>query len=251
MRAPAEPAAASWQLAWPSQPLVGISGTRLGRGTGASLEFLDSREYVPGDDLRAVDWRAYARSDQLRVRLFREEVAPVLDVIVDVSPSMAVTEVKAAAAADLRAAFVWWGERGGARARVYEIAGPGAPVGLRRGGVRVLVSDLLVPDDPGPLLARLAAGAALLVVVQLLDPAELQPEPDGPVALIDCETGARLEIVLDAPAVARYRERLDRLIAGVAAAARRTAARHATVCAAPLDAMCRSALLPAGIVTVA
>ena len=50
----------------------------MGRGPGSSLEFLDFRDYVPGDDLRHVDWRAYARTDSLKVRLFREEVSPLL-----------------------------------------------------------------------------------------------------------------------------------------------------------------------------
>ena len=40
---------------------------------------------MPGDDLRHVDWAAYARSDSLNIRLYREEVAPRLDLLIDVA----------------------------------------------------------------------------------------------------------------------------------------------------------------------
>jgi len=251
VRGPADPAAAAWRLAWPRQPAAGLAGARLGRAVGSSLEFMDHRDYVAGDDLRHVDWRAYARTDQLRVRLFREEVAPALDVVVDASASMAVTAAKAAAARALAEAFRYWGERGGGWPRLYETRDlvPAQP--LRRDGVRVVLSDFLLPGDPQPSITRLAIGAALLIVVQVLDPWELEPSVDGAVALVDCETEQRVELLLDAAAVARYRERLARLCAAVATATRRVGGRFATVGAAPLASMCRAALLPAGIVEAA
>ncbi|MEZ5964141.1 MAG: DUF58 domain-containing protein [Planctomycetota bacterium] len=247
----ADPAAGLWRLSWPRQPASGQAGTRLGRAAGASLEFLDTRDYVVGDDLRHVDWRAYARTDQLRVRLFREEVAPALDVVLDTSASMAVTAAKAAATDALRAAFVFWGERGGARPRVYETPDLAPRTPLRRDGVRVVLSDFLRPDDPQPTITRLATGAALLVVVQVLDPWELAPTADGALALVDCESSQRVELVLDEAAVARYRERLARLCAGLVTATRRVGGRCATLAAAPLAEMCRGGLLPAAIVEAA
>ena len=77
------------------------SGERLGAGTGSSLEFQDYRPYAPGDDLRHVDWAAYARSEVLAVRLYREEVAPRIDLVLDISRSMAVTEQKLRAYGEL------------------------------------------------------------------------------------------------------------------------------------------------------
>ena len=48
-----------------------------GRGKSASsgggVEFVDIREYSPGDDLRAVDWNLYARLDKLLIRVFRSK----------------------------------------------------------------------------------------------------------------------------------------------------------------------------------
>src|SRR5439155_2967235 len=61
----------------------------LGARAGSSLEFRDHRSYEPGDDLRHVDWHAFARTDQLSVKLYREEVSPHLDVLIDGSRSMA------------------------------------------------------------------------------------------------------------------------------------------------------------------
>src|SRR5437016_8370065 len=69
--------------------LRGQAGIAMGQRAGSSLEFRDYRGYEPGDDLRHVDWNAFARSDQLSVKLFREEVSPHLDVLIDGSKSMA------------------------------------------------------------------------------------------------------------------------------------------------------------------
>src|SRR2546425_3232028 len=93
--------AAAFRLAMPRAPIGGRLGERLGSGTGSSLEFQDYRQYAPGDDLRHVDWAAYARSDVLTVRLYREEVAPRIDLVLDVSRSMAVTDQKLRAYSEL------------------------------------------------------------------------------------------------------------------------------------------------------
>ncbi|MEO1999754.1 MAG: DUF58 domain-containing protein, partial [Planctomycetaceae bacterium] len=74
-------AADRYQLGLPSTPIRGIAGELLGRGTGSSLEFQEYREYLPGDDVRHLDWAAYARSDSLMVRLYREEVSPITEVL--------------------------------------------------------------------------------------------------------------------------------------------------------------------------
>src|SRR6187402_2029399 len=87
--------AGGFRLAMPRTPIGGRLGERLGAGTGSSLEFQDYRQYAAGDDLRHVDWSAYARSEVLTVRLYREEVAPRIDLVLDVSRSMVVTEQKA------------------------------------------------------------------------------------------------------------------------------------------------------------
>ena len=68
------------------------SGMSYGRGKSASsgggVEFVDIREYSPGDDLRAVDWNLYARLDKLLIRVFRQEREHDVHVLLDVSKSM-------------------------------------------------------------------------------------------------------------------------------------------------------------------
>ncbi len=50
-----------------------MKGERRSRRKGQSVEFADFRNYVPGDDLRLIDWNLYARLDQLFLKLFLEE----------------------------------------------------------------------------------------------------------------------------------------------------------------------------------
>ena len=68
-----------------------------GREQEARWSFRTTANTPMGDDLRHVDWSAYARSEVLTVRLYREEVAPRIDLVLDVSRSMTVTEEKARA----------------------------------------------------------------------------------------------------------------------------------------------------------
>ena len=67
-----------------------FSGERLTREAGGSLEFFDTRPYGVGDELRYVDWKAYARTGRLMTRLFQAERTAALRVLLDTSPSMAV-----------------------------------------------------------------------------------------------------------------------------------------------------------------
>src|SRR5690606_40251656 len=50
-----------------------MKGERRSRRKGQSVEFADFRNYVPGDDLRFIDWNLYARLDRLFLKMFRSE----------------------------------------------------------------------------------------------------------------------------------------------------------------------------------
>ena len=265
MRAELERACLRYRLGAPARPLAGRSGDRIGRGTGSSLEFMDFRDYVPGDDLRHVDWRGYARTEQYQVRLFREEVSPAAEIVADLSPSMAVSPGKERALRDLVEAFAFWIARGGGRPRRHAAGGgrfddaesaslaAAAPASLlpleplRPRSVRVLVSDFLVEQGCGPDLRRLASGAAQLIVVQLLDPWELQPRLEGPTALLDCEDGARLDVEGAAPTLKRYGQRLARLCADVEQVTRSAGGLYARVPAGEPERMFADHLLPRGL----
>lgn len=66
----------------------GRSGMRKSAAKGSSVEFADFREYVPGDDIRRIDWNTYGRMNKLFVKLFIEEREAYYSIIVDNSSSM-------------------------------------------------------------------------------------------------------------------------------------------------------------------
>ncbi|MBK95107.1 MAG: DUF58 domain-containing protein [Planctomycetaceae bacterium] len=65
-----------------------LSGMHRSPYFGQSVEFLQHREYVPGDDLRHVDWKVWARQDRLYVKQFEEDTNLRCTMVVDVSRSM-------------------------------------------------------------------------------------------------------------------------------------------------------------------
>ena len=65
-----------------------MKGERRSKRRGESVEFADYRNYVPGDDLRFLDWNVYARLDKLFLKLFLEEEDLHVSVLFDVSKSM-------------------------------------------------------------------------------------------------------------------------------------------------------------------
>jgi uncharacterized protein (DUF58 family) len=66
-----------------------LSGMHRSPYFGQSVEFLQHREYVPGDDLRRVDWKVWAKQDRLYVKQYEEDTNLRCCLLVDVSASMA------------------------------------------------------------------------------------------------------------------------------------------------------------------
>jgi hypothetical protein len=90
----------------------------------------------------------------------------------------------------------------------------------------VVVSDFM---DPGPFdqaIGRAAAGGHDVALVQVLSDDELHPPYEGDVAFEDAESGALVEVTLDARAIAAYTERLNGLIFGLRALAKRLGATY-------------------------
>jgi uncharacterized protein (DUF58 family) len=65
-----------------------ISGLHKSPFHGFSVEFAQHREYVPGDDLRRIDWKVFARSDRHYIKEYEEETNLVAYVLLDISESM-------------------------------------------------------------------------------------------------------------------------------------------------------------------
>ena len=230
----------AFRLSLPREAMRGLGGARAGAAAGSSLDFLDFREYHPGDDLRRLDWSVYARTDREVVKLYREEVFPRLDIVLDASRSMdlpgtakassalSLCGALAAAAANAGCAAALWtaGESvrrvegaSGAEPAAWPLPALDSPAppaegfarerpAFPRAGIRAFVSDLLFPDDPATVLRPLSDGAAAVWVLQVLAPDEADPAPLGPRRLVDVETGAALDAVLDETALSSYRAAL-------------------------------------------
>ncbi len=255
-------AGARYAVAGPRRAPAGLAGWDLANRPGSSLEFMDHRGYQPGDDLRRIDWAAYARSDRLSVKLYRQEVDPHVDVLLDGSRSMALAETaKARAALGLAAILATAAENAGYAHRLwlageawqpaangtlspaawdgldFTFAGSPAetlhrrPPALAPRGIRILVSDLLWVGDPPAVLAPLAEGAGTLAVVQVLAEEDLAPAVRGNVRVVDAETGDAREVFVDTDAERRYRRALARHQELWHRAARRSAAVMVTLTA--------------------
>src|SRR4051812_6610494 len=159
----------------------GQAGSLLGVGAGSSIDFQDHRPYLPGDDPRYIDWRAYARTGHYIMKLYREEVSPLVDLVFDASASMFFDTGKALRALELLFFALESAQRSGASLRAYALAGaelqvlkveqfvnggdlPAGQGGLapelarvpwRQGSLRVVISDLLFPGAPDAWLGAL------------------------------------------------------------------------------------------------
>jgi uncharacterized protein (DUF58 family) len=65
-----------------------LSGEHRSPYFGQSIEFLQHREYAPGDDLRRIDWKVWAKQDRLYVKQYEEETNLRATLVVDVSAGM-------------------------------------------------------------------------------------------------------------------------------------------------------------------
>src|SRR5262245_36288026 len=232
-----EKAALRYSLGVPRQAPVGMVGGTLSQRSGSSLEFRDHRAYEPGDDLRHIDWSAYARTDQLTIKQFREEVTPILDVVLDASRSMDLEgSEKAGATVALASFFVTAATRSGFTHLAWvpgdqvqprpngsrpttqweglTFGHRGGPPGqmppFRPGGTRVLISDLLWLGDPLAVLRPFAERSATCLVLNLLARADASPPEGESLRMIDSETDEVREIHVDAYAAKLYREALAR-----------------------------------------
>jgi uncharacterized protein (DUF58 family) len=214
------------------------------RKIGAGVEFADHRPYAPGDDLRTLDWKLFARLEKLLVRLFEEEEDLHVYLLLDVSESMMLgrppkvdygRRVAAALAyialANLdRAAVVGFAE--GLKGRLPPARGkgqihkvfrfltalqPGGATDLKtsartfvhqnpRRGVVVVISDLYDPEGAQDGLNFLRYNKFEPFVVHVHDPAELNPDVRGDLRLVDCETGETRDVTVTDRLVKRYRE---------------------------------------------
>ncbi len=242
----------------PRGPVEGrIAGLHRSRHRGASVEFAEYREYVPGDPVRHLDFRVLARSDRRVIRQYEDETNLQAYVLVDRSASMGFSgdearPTKWAYACSIAGGLVYLlhrqrdasglvvfsetvdrvlPSRGSPTAvrealEALEAFEPDGATGLgtalralasrlRRRSLVIVLSDLHDdPEDVAHGLRRLRFDRHDVVVLQVLDDAELDLPWRGLVELEDLETGERLPIEVGSMHDA-YREAVGAWLRGV------------------------------------
>ncbi len=200
---------------------------------GSSLDFAEHRAYQPGDDLRRVDWRLYARTDRYYVKQYEADTNVSAWFALDTSASMDFTThavTKFDYARFLVASLAWLSKQQGDRVGYVamgdglgEIIPPSARHLQRmlhslsrtkasgkgrlletierlahvttRAGVVVIVSDCYEPADRlGRALDVMRARGHDVIVFHPIDPGERELAFDAPLTIEDAESGARLPL---------------------------------------------------------
>ncbi len=212
----------------------GAGGARRSRALGSSAEFSDFREYAPGDDIRRIDWNAFARFDRLFLKLFMEEQECRVTLLIDDSGSM---KAKWQTAVQLTETLCYLALGGGDRVRIAALSGlvspwmagrkdylkaadflsslsPGGETALCQAvqrtpypagrGFTVLVSDLFSLDGYKQALQLLQYRKQETNVIHVLAPEEFDPQLEGALRLTDEENSKPLEIVMTADVLRQY-----------------------------------------------
>jgi len=117
---------------------MNLTGNRKSTQKGSSTEFSDFREYMPGDDIRRIDWNAYGRLDRLYVKEYMEEKEAVVSILIDTSASMDYgLKKKGTLACLLAAAFAYMGLNNMDRVMLYDMQQMQTPF-VASGGKRAL-----------------------------------------------------------------------------------------------------------------
>ncbi|MGP8244389.1 MAG: DUF58 domain-containing protein [Bryobacteraceae bacterium] len=242
-----------------------VGGHNLSRLAGPGQEFLDHRNFHYGDDLRAVNWRAYLRLEKLFLKMFQTEPRVPLRMLVDTSDSMLTYgRVKFEYARRLAAALCYVGlvrldsieVHGFARRiskRVISSGGrhrfPGVmdaiaaiPAGgatdyhavvrefigsYPRRGLVIVISDFLDDHDCERALEYLSDFGHELMLLQVWAPEDRTPPWGGELELRDAESGAHLKLDFDEASRVRYTRAFDEFTAGIQTVALRSGGRYA------------------------
>jgi uncharacterized protein (DUF58 family) len=223
-----------------------MKGVRRSVKRGQSVEFTDYRDYVLGDDLRALDWNLYARLEKLFIKLFIEEEDVTVHILLDASASMEggtpdkLLFGKRAAAAlayvglasydrvnmavlQGRVARRFPAVRGTGRvfqvlANLSGIRPHSGPTDLAAAvrhyaaqitqrGPLMLISDLFDPNAERAI-SELAGTRCDVALLHTLSADEIDPPLEGDLRLVDRESGDGVDITADLFTLDAYRARL-------------------------------------------
>lgn len=238
-----------------------VGGHNRSHFAGSGQEFMDHRHFHQGDDVRAVNWRAYLRLEKLFLKIFQLEPRIPVRVLLDASASMEIGEPsKFDYARRFAAALSYIGlvrleticlqpfrdglldnfVAGGGRHRfspAVDFLSKLQPGGRTRfsaiardfigrypqRGLLLIVSDFLDDDEVEKPIEYLAEFGHELVLVQIYDDHDRTPPWEGELEIEDAETGVRRQISFDEEARRRYEAGFDEYSSRL----QRVAARHA------------------------
>lgn len=221
-----------------------IKAERRSTRRGVSVEFADYRNYTAGDDFRYIDWNAYARLDELLLKLYEEREDLHIYFLVDVSQSMTYGELpKLIYAKRVAAALAYIGlsnldrigitafnttdmnrlptERG--KGKIFtvlnfldQINGSGETDlehafqnfvhQTKRRGLVVLISDLFDPKGFTAGLNMLKFQKHDLFVIHIIDEKEAEPTLLGDYHLVDVETNQLRPVTINEKHIKRYQD---------------------------------------------
>lgn len=201
---------------------------------GLSIDFAEHRPYMPGDDIRRIDWRLYARTDRHYIKLYEAETNSNFVVLLDVSRSMSYGSegiTKLDYARYLAACLTYFSRQQRDRvglvtfdheivtyippsARNYDLclhgldgADPGRPGSLAapmskiaerlgRKGIIVVLSDFYEETQEAVNAVRMLAGRGHDVIVfHVLDPAEIDFPFEAAASFEDLESGDQIPVI--------------------------------------------------------
>lgn len=211
-----------------------INGLHRAPFFGASVDFAEHRGYVPGDDIRRVDWKLYARTDRYYIKQYEADTNTNFSVLFDISKSMSFASggvSKLEYGSFLAACLAYLAHRQRDRVGILtfdqdivthvppsakhfdmvlhtldraKAERPGhlsAPLNkmaehFKRRGILLLISDFY--DDPGNVLDALKPLRFLgndIIVFHILDPREVDFDFDDASTFQDLETGEQIPVV--------------------------------------------------------
>ena len=214
----------------------GKPGDYAGSGVGSSLDFQDHRQYLPGDDPRHINWQTFARSGNYTLKLYREEVRPIVEIILDVSGSMSADEAKSRRVLELFYFSFFAAEHAAASARVYLVKGDHwkhaeklsilthnwadlaesipeteasitpnlVSIPFRIRSLRIFISDALFPAAPESIIRGLQHNNGRAAILCPFSRDESNPDWNGNYEFIETESGTKHDRRIDPPLLKHY-----------------------------------------------
>jgi uncharacterized protein (DUF58 family) len=242
-------------------------GEHLSRHLLPSSIFSDHRPYAPGDDLRYVDWNAYARQDVMLIKQGEAEQDIDVHLLLDISRSMAWGDPpKMRVMQQLAGALGYLALSHSDRVHVAPFGDtPIKPLGPvqgkgrvmemlryiehipmqqqthlhdvltnyarrhRRGGMLILCSDLLTQEGLSEGLEKLKPPRWQVMVLHILDPREIRPDFDGAMELLDSETGKSLPLTPESHVIQAYQRNVQTWLETMAMICSRRGANYARI----------------------